>query len=95
MRSDISDSMLVFPKYARFLTSKLPTSCLAVPSAIYERIFESMAEQLSRKTYQPAKVHLTEFAVSLVFLFRDTFGIIVFGIEHSRSKRGRRDIHSS
>lgn len=76
INSDISASMLVFPKYSRFFTSKDLMSVRAVPSATCRWIIMTwclMGEQergVEYETYQPAEISLLEFTVHVSALVR-------------------------
>lgn len=63
MSSDISASMLVFPKYLRFLTSKVWIRERAEPSAIYRCIhfkFTTFVMHSFYRTYESAEVNLNQ-----------------------------------
>jgi hypothetical protein len=66
MRRLISASMLVFPKYARFLTSNVWISGRAAPSAICAHGRERAARGARARTHQPAEEDLDEVAVAVV-----------------------------
>lgn len=75
MSNDISASMLVFPKYVRFLTSNMDIKERAAPAATFRSSFRSRPRRVW--THELPKVHLDELAVVFMLRARRAMPVLV------------------